>query len=966
MNVALDPVKKNPPSVTPFKPPSTTLAREVTMDDRLPPQQMRPLMPSLGVVPQASVAVASQSRALPPLQNQGTSAVFAELFMTTEIITSFIQEHKYIIDELLDDLDNDAETESEMKMNGGFDKKKALGNVEKSQFDQFHDLGGTRNKHFATRYSTELSELLYDSARDVAIYTPADEFGFDFTQPAGWGNSDTKAMSKILHGVENPRNATKIDERALKVAVVLDNISEYSFYFGPSDDPAEDLPASLHPTEKDKIMGIVSSLANFGSDLTTSFSDYAWIYDACIGSYVRKRLGTGKKVKTLTNIWDSATDQGKFTVDESFESINRLLDTRNQIPFTIDGKPYTAYKCMNSGRDVYNDPLTGIYKTLNDNRLFRNEGIKIELHMAEETGPKANAKVAIIISSEAHQTETGIYVIDSGFSVAELSVILNYVDTGVLLGSQTQRIRILKDIADRLTRWLTSDGVELPIIKLALIRFFSMCKYSGDDGTIEFAKLFKLIYLSGDNLAFTKAILNDVLSTVGSYLKIKSAKPAGAVAAATDDEDEDDEEDEEKVGADDEKPPNRPQFIIAKLVPDNLDSYIPLIEGVRLDIISGLGLAPATSLTPQGVYDINNRLEKLLASGNFFSNPPTMGSKITGIVSFNKLANGINTTGLGVDELRNLLITMKKINVTVSFVKNYATITRTLDTMATQMVRELPPRIPRRSSLVFTSPDWTRISKMLSLPPSEKKRKTDSAEDRLDVTIQQVNEKFEKNLEDMSKKIKIINDAHLNDILKINSGMVLFTEKYMSEYRKAVFSAQVQKWLGVGFTPEDKNFADQLINRVFPRMGGMPPSELSSIGDFMMWYLLEKTLGAFGNSSSGPANDLQEARSKRIANLPQSPSLFTGLLTAAPPPHSTLEARNKRIAAFGEQSDKIIEASREQSDKRKRGPDEGGRRNTTKKQRELGNTKSGNTKKQLKDGRTKTRKYKRKRTIKKH
>ena len=623
---------------------------------------------------------------------------------------------------------------------------------------------------------------------------------------------------------------------------------------------------------------------------------------------------------------------------------------------------------MDSGIDVYNDQVEGIYKTLNDNRFFKDAGIKIELHMAEETGQNTNAKVAIIIYSQAPQTKTG-YVIDSGFSVAELSVILNYVYTGNISGTQTFRIGILKDIADRLMRLLTSRGVPLPNIKLALIRFFSMCKYSGDDGTIEFAKLFKLIYLSGDNLAFTKAILNDDLSTVGSYLKIKSVKPAGAVAGATDDEDEEDEEDEEKVGADDEKPPNRPQFIIAKLVPDNLESYIPLIEGVRLDIISGLGLVSATSLTAPDVGVINNNLEGLLKSSTFFSTPSTMGSKITDIPLFNRLANGINTTGLEVDELRNLLITMKKINVTVSFVKNYATITSTLDSMAIQMVRELPQRIPRRSSFVFSAPDWTRISKMLSLPPpSEKKRKTDSEEDRLDITIQQVNEKFEKTLDDMSKKIKIINDSHLNDILKINSGLVLFTDKYMSDYRKAVFSAQVRIWLGDNSTQEDKNFATQLINRVFPPMGGaIPYDKLSSIGDFMMLYLLEKTLGTFVDSlsvsSSGPGYDPQEVRDKRIANLPQDPSLFTGSRTAAQPAatvHSDADVREKRVAALGEQSDKRVAALGEQSDKRKRGPDGGGRRKT-KKQRER-----VNTKKQLKDGRTKTRKYKRKRTIKKH
>ena len=430
-----------------------------------------------------------------------------------------------------------------------------------------------------------------------------------------------------------------------------------------------------------------------------------------------------------------------------------------------------------------------------------------------------------------------------------------------------------------------------------------------------------------------------------------------------------DEEDEEKVGADDEKPPNRPQFIIAKLVPDNLESYIPLIEGVRLDIISGLGLVSATSLTAPDVGVINNNLEGLLKSSTFFSSPSTMGSKITEIALFNRLANVINTDRLGVDELRDLLLKMKKINVTVSFVKNYATITSTLDKMAIQMVRELPQRIPRRSSFVFSAPDWTRISKMLSLPPpSEKKRKTDSEEDRLDITIQQVNEKFEKTLDDMSKKIKIINDSHLNDILKINSGLVLFTDKYMSDYRKAVFSAQVRIWLGDNSTQEDKNFATQLINRVFPPMGGaIPYDKLSSIGDFMMLYLLEKTLGTFVDSlsvsSSGPGYDPQEVRDKRIANLPQDPSLFTGSRTAAQPAatvHSDADVREKRVAALGEQSDKRVAALGEQSDKRKRGPDGGGRRKT-KKQRER-----VNTKKQLKDGRTKTRKYKRKRTIKKH
>jgi hypothetical protein len=842
-----------------------SLARAVTLQQPPAPPSGPP---SFGAIPSAGMDIEVEA-SKPPLQGQGFTANLALTIMSVDMLTEYVQLYSIIHEEFLDYIlanpgsDIDKIINSYLKpppkrkrggMKGGLtdSDKNILDNIDYGPFDKIHDWLGDRNKYFATTPG-RLVPLICESATNAAIQ-PA-SFGLDFTSTS-WGDSATKAISKILHGVDNPRTAKSINERALKVAVILKETAKYNFYFGPGD-----LPSSLAKPEKDAIGSIVSPITNFNTDLLTSFpGGKKWIYDACIGTYVRRQLGLfSPQVNALPNIWDPSK-QGAFLLENSHEYIISDTGSYELDQFgTINqgGVQYTILQFTQSEKDVYNDPDSGIYyKTLN-NRIFQSADIKIELHLAVKSDSSARgyandyAKAAVLVKG-ANGDITHAIIVDSGFSVAELSEILLYVDAGAgpLRRADPPRYTILKGITDHLMSILRTSGKTENDIKMALIHFFLMWKYSGDDGTIQFADKLGLIYLSGDNLAFTKSLVIQDENSVGSYLKIKSAG-----------------EDDDDAGEDDINIPNRPQFFVAKLVPDNADSYLGLIEGTRLDIISGLSLQQqGISLNGSQILLIDEAIQTLLSSGNFFNNnPQDMLLKIMSVDNFNNLNNSVSLPTT-VPDLMKILLAMKNINVTVSFVKNYELITSTLQQMTLQMVQELPIRMPSRRGVNFSTA-WSQVAKLIKGAS-------------LTTAIEQVDDTLEKQIDKMKKNIETINDTHLKLILKLNPDMIVFIEQHMLGYRKALFSARIQTWLGENTRPEDIAFAKSLIDRVYPSMnnsfGGFKGGgyEITSILDFISGFVFH-TFDNFMRTAPAPP-------SIRLPPLP---------LGLPPPPPSEEEGR---------------------------------------------------------------------------
>jgi hypothetical protein len=62
-------------------------------------------------------------------------------------------------------------------------------------------------------------------------------------------------------------------------------------------------------------------------------------------------------------------------------------------------------------------------------------------------------------------------------------------------------------------------------IKSAIIYFLLKIKFTGDYGTIMFAKYFDLLFVSGDALAVVASIANEV-DTVGGYLQLSRTNAA--------------------------------------------------------------------------------------------------------------------------------------------------------------------------------------------------------------------------------------------------------------------------------------------------------------------------------------------------------------------------------------------------------------------------------------------------------
>ncbi len=788
--------KKQPSNKKSKTPPSLSTEEEEEATQEIPSQ----LLEYKGESESASI---SRMVTLPKQTQRtfhGFSTNFASALMCIETLTEYIQLYSIICENFLDYIFEkqtlDARTLDTMvysfvnkrpkrkqtDMRGGLLHSDALilQNLEYGPFDKIHDWLGDRNKYFAKSQGV-LIPYICDSAKDTAFINP--NFKLDFTGNQG-GDVATKTISKILHGVENPRNAKSINERALRVAIVLKEPAKYNFYFGPGNE----LPASLTVDERRVISGIINPLSNFSIDLHSSFPGKKnWIYDACIGRHIRRQLGEfAPQVVGLPNIWDPSK-QGSFTINESIEhNIGNGFQLIKIFDVPFNKKQYAILRFVDKdGTDVYNDSDTGIYYNTLNNRKFEEAGIRVELHIAVED--KTNIAKAVILIWKKDNPTPYYVVVDSGFSVTELSEILLYVDTTLGPLRPTPRYSILKDITDHLIGLLGQK-----YNKTILIHFFLMWKYSGDDGTIKLAELLKLIYLSGDNLAFAKSIVIPNTNAVGSYLKIKEK-----------------EDDNDDAGEDDNETPNRPQFFMAKFIPDNGDAYHTLIEQTRMEIISGLAFSPSTpsKLTGDNIISINKDIGNLLKSGDFFNTPDTMIPKIMRITKINKLESETEFRGETIQRLGEILQAIKNINVVVSFVKNYKLITQILEKMTDQVVKELPLRVPSRRGINFSTA-WSQVSKLVGSRSS------------LNVAIEQVDDELEKQIVKMKTNIDTINDTHLKQILQLNPNMVVFIEQNMMGYRRALFSAKIQTWLGANPKAGEREFAKQLIERVYSGMYG--------------------------------------------------------------------------------------------------------------------------------------------------
>jgi hypothetical protein len=107
---------------------------------------------------------------------------------------------------------------------------------------------------------------------------------------------------------------------------------------------------------------------------------------------------------------------------------------------------------------------------------------EIEVRFEKKSGASFRndyAKAAVLVKN-ANGAITYAIIVDSGFSVAELSEILLYVDAGAgpLRRADPPRYTILKGITDHLMDVLRRNGKTDNDIKMALIHFFLMWDYN--------------------------------------------------------------------------------------------------------------------------------------------------------------------------------------------------------------------------------------------------------------------------------------------------------------------------------------------------------------------------------------------------------------------------------------------------------------------------------------------------------
>jgi hypothetical protein len=350
--------------------------------------------------------------------------------------------------------------------------------------------------------------------------------------------------------------------------------------------------------------------------------DYSgWVLDACVSGRVSSALGHRKK--NLANIWDPV--RGTFSANELVENIetNKLSISEvtvsaretGTIIVQLLGASYNIYNCIIreagvfAGKSLYDVVYDRLLNGISDN-------LNIKLRLAVNTLNICHVAIIITVNGTLRT-----FVINSGFSVEQLSRGLRYIDDKCDSLSDTSNVDItLKSIIDFVYSTLTvSNAEKCRIIQTMLYRF----KSSGDHGTSDMVKILNAIglnylFLSGDNLAYVYAMssVGAVLNDVGKGLSTPTVATYYRSNAKTEDGD-DEEEDDDDVPASNANQIDGNHFIVAYFPSgDDLPKkYIKLLE--NLNALHGLSISiglenkaidlsgPIVGVFPELVKDIS-------------------------------------------------------------------------------------------------------------------------------------------------------------------------------------------------------------------------------------------------------------------------------------------------------------------------------------------------------------------------
>jgi hypothetical protein len=389
--------------------------------------------------------------------------------------------------------------------------------------DSQHDFGKARNKYYPEsiyqeKHSAETSRLtLNQLIRDVFYgnnkYKKADDLLFNYF--------DSKPT--------NFEESVKVDFLSGELVGDLYNIT---YYF------SENMPSTWEETrvqflEKlpEEILSIGESAASkLIADLDSNANDeWYYMFDACLSSRIHGNIG-GKEAYTLAKLWDPIK-AGKIKKEELFEDIKsreRQSKTRfvgkPEVSDEYTGNTYKIYDWENieMGNSIYDEVY---YDLLNPSSFIEN-GIKIQIRLAVDQ----NNYSSIFIEVLQNDTTKFADVIDSGFSVKELSIGLYYIETGALLSRESRgienKMKKLTRFIDKLRSLLQGTPDINNVISNVLIRF----KSSGDHGQSKFCKYINTalndfcLFISGDNLAYVEAMALEDLPVLARYYSPSSKK----------------------------------------------------------------------------------------------------------------------------------------------------------------------------------------------------------------------------------------------------------------------------------------------------------------------------------------------------------------------------------------------------------------------------------------------------------
>jgi len=361
--------------------------------------------------------------------------------------------------------------------------------------DSYHDFGKGRNRYFPhTIYANMFADVKHEKIQALIknIYHGA------FTER---DNPDFLLNYLLKSKFEEQ---VKVD---FLTGELVGDIPDISYFF--SENGPDNWPSTRKKSIEDAIIGEIARTKMGEVINETSVGDWYYIYDACVPGRIHANIG-GKQALTLAKIWDPSK-AGKISKRELFESnntkttlisqgTNSHMEKENRVNYTI----FDWVTNTNEGKSLYDEIYDDL---LHINTLPNKSLIKLRLAVSDDEMCSLCIKIA-----------DKYFIIDSGFSVNELSAGIYYVEmSGKIkqtveqttqlikvsylppdMSSPSPRILKLVEIIDEL-----KDHMNTQQIISTLLRF----KSSGDHGQSKMCQIINhelkefCMFVSGDNLA---------------------------------------------------------------------------------------------------------------------------------------------------------------------------------------------------------------------------------------------------------------------------------------------------------------------------------------------------------------------------------------------------------------------------------------------------------------------------------